>query len=73
MIQIMGTHTRSESAAQSTKGRSDDGTRERLAQRCAADPRLRWVDNPGRIVSTGLNACLREARGSVIARLEWSF
>lgn len=51
-------------------GRSDDGTRERLQQRCAADPRLRWVDNPGRIVSTGLNACLRQARGSVIARLD---
>ncbi|MFY3385301.1 glycosyltransferase family 2 protein [Paracidovorax sp. MALMAid1276] len=51
-------------------GCSDDGTRERLQQRCAADPRLRWVDNPGRIVSTGLNACLREARGSVIARLD---
>ena len=51
-------------------GRSDDGTRERLQQRCAADARLRWVDNPGRIVSTGLNACLREARGSVIARLD---
>lgn len=51
-------------------GRSDDGTRERLQARCAADPRLRWADNPGRIVSTGLNACLREARGSVIARLD---
>jgi succinoglycan biosynthesis protein ExoA len=51
-------------------GRSDDGTRERLQQLCASDPRLRWVDNPGRIVSTGLNACLREARGSVIARLD---
>ena len=51
-------------------GRSDDGTRERLQARCAADPRLRWADNPGRIVSTGLNACLREARGSVIAWLD---
>ena len=51
-------------------GCSDDGTRERLQQRCAADPRLRWVDNPGRIVSTGLNACLRLARGCVVARLD---
>lgn len=51
-------------------GRSDDGTRERLQQRCAADLRLRWVDNPGRIVSTGLNACLHQARGSVIARMD---
>ena len=51
-------------------GCSDDGTRERLQQRCADDPRLRWVDNPGRIVSTGLNACLRLARGCVVARLD---
>ncbi len=49
-------------------GRSDDGTRERLAQRCAADARLRWLDNPGRIVSTGLNACIAQARGEVLLR-----
>lgn len=51
-------------------GRSDDGTRQRLAERAAQDARLRWIDNPGRIVSTGLNAALAEAGGSVIARFD---
>ena len=51
-------------------GRSDDGTRKRLAARCAADPRFVLVDNPSRIVSAGLNRCLERARGQVIARLD---
>ena len=51
-------------------GDSDDGTRERLAQRAAADERIVQVDNPRRIVSTGLNACLGRARGEVVARLD---
>ncbi len=51
-------------------GESDDGTRERLAQRCAGDARLVLVDNPGRIVPTGLNACIARARGQVIARMD---
>ena len=51
-------------------GESDDGTRQRLMDRCAGDARLVLVDNPGRIVSTGLNACIARARGEVIARLD---
>jgi glycosyltransferase involved in cell wall biosynthesis len=51
-------------------GLSDDGTRELLQERCARDGRLVLVDNPGRIVSTGLNACIARARGEVIARLD---
>lgn len=51
-------------------GESDDGTRERLVQRCAADTRLQWISNPGRIVSTGLNACIAHARGAIIVRLD---
>lgn len=51
-------------------GGSDDGTRELLAQRCRADARLRMVDNPGRIVSSGLNRCLEQARGAVIVRMD---
>ncbi|MGV3681242.1 MAG: glycosyltransferase family 2 protein [Acidovorax sp.] len=51
-------------------GCSDDGTRELLVARSTADPRLQWVDNPGRIVSTGLNACIARARGEVIVRLD---
>ena len=52
-------------------GSSDDGTRELLARWCADhDTRFRWLDNPGRIVSTGLNLCIAAARGAVIARLD---
>lgn len=51
-------------------GCSDDGTRELLLARSAADARLQWVDNPGRIVSTGLNACIARARGEVVVRLD---
>jgi succinoglycan biosynthesis protein ExoA len=51
-------------------GRSDDGTRQRLDARAAGDARLVVVDNPGRIVSTGLNACLRRARGAVVVRMD---
>ncbi|MCE1191856.1 MAG: glycosyltransferase family 2 protein [Acidovorax sp.] len=51
-------------------GESDDGTREHLLQRCAHDARLVLVDNPGRIVSTGLNACIARAQGQVIARMD---
>lgn len=51
-------------------GASDDGTRARLAERAAADARLRLLDNPRRIVSSGLNACLAQARGQVIVRMD---
>jgi glycosyltransferase involved in cell wall biosynthesis len=51
-------------------GRSTDGTREWLAQRADQDPRLAWIDNPGLIVSTGLNRCLAQARGEVIVRMD---
>lgn len=51
-------------------GDSDDGTRQRLEARCATDRRLHIIDNPRRIVSTGLNLCLAHATGEVIARLD---
>lgn len=51
-------------------GQSDDGTVERLAALAAADPRLHVIDNPGRIVSTGLNRALTLARGEVIVRMD---
>src|SRR5919205_671518 len=44
-------------------GMSDDGTRDILKWLADEDPRMRVVDNPGRIVSTGLNAAIRAARG----------
>lgn len=51
-------------------GESDDGTRALLDGWCAKDVRFQRVDNPGRIVSTGLNRCIAQARGEVIARLD---
>ncbi|MDP4302581.1 glycosyltransferase family 2 protein [Leptothrix discophora] len=51
-------------------GRSDDGTRELLVDWCGRDARFQVVDNPGRIVSTGLNRCLARARGDVIVRMD---
>ncbi len=51
-------------------GASDDGTRERLQALAAADPRITWIDNPGRIVSCGLNRALAAAQGEVIVRMD---
>lgn len=51
-------------------GASDDGTADRLAGRAAAEPRLVVIENPGRIVSSGLNRALAVARGEVIIRLD---
>jgi glycosyltransferase involved in cell wall biosynthesis len=51
-------------------GMSDDGTREKLERFCEKNPRIRLIDNPSRIVSTGLNAAIRVARGDVILRMD---
>ncbi len=51
-------------------GASDDGTREALAALAAAEPRLTVVDNPQRIVASGLNRALAIARGDVIVRMD---
>lgn len=51
-------------------GQSEDNTRQQLAALCAADPRFVMVDNPQRIVSTGLNRCIERARGDVIVRMD---
>lgn len=51
-------------------GMSDDGTREIIQQVTCRDSRVRMVDNRGAIVSTGLNAAIREARGSIIIRMD---
>jgi glycosyltransferase involved in cell wall biosynthesis len=51
-------------------GLSEDGTRQILERLAAAEPRLRVIDNPQRIVSTGLNAAIHQARGEVIVRLD---
>ena len=53
-------------------GRSTDATRERVIElgRGAPHVRVAVVDNPGRIVPTGMNACLAVARGDVIVRID---
>jgi GT2 family glycosyltransferase len=49
---------------------SDDGTREILKRLGAENSRLRIVDNPGRIVSTGLNQAIKTATGTIIVRID---
>lgn len=51
-------------------GESDDGTRAALMAWQAREPRLVVIDNPRRIVSTGLNAALAVARGHVVVRMD---
>jgi succinoglycan biosynthesis protein ExoA len=51
-------------------GMSSDGTREILEQYARSDQRIRVIDNPGRIVSTGLNAAIRASRGVILVRMD---
>ncbi len=51
-------------------GSSDDGTRERIESWRCRRPNFRVIDNPRKIVSAGLNAAIREARGDVIIRMD---
>jgi len=51
-------------------GRSDDGTRPLLDAWQAREPRLKVVDNPQRIVSTGLNRAVALAGGEIVVRMD---
>ncbi len=51
-------------------GLSDDGTREILRQYIEHAPNVRMIDNPGRIVSTGLNAAIGVSTGDFIIRMD---
>jgi succinoglycan biosynthesis protein ExoA len=51
-------------------GMSDDGTRDILERLAREAPRLHVVDNPGRIVATGLNTAIRVAQGLIIIRMD---
>ena len=51
-------------------GYSDDGTREILDRIAAIDPRIIRIDNPRRIVSSGLNQALDASHGEVIVRMD---
>jgi succinoglycan biosynthesis protein ExoA len=51
-------------------GLSTDGTRAILAGLQDGQPRLIVLDNPGRIVPTGLNLAVARSRGEVIVRID---
>lgn len=51
-------------------GISDDGTRERVEAAAARDARVRLIDNPRRIVPTGMNLATARARGAVLIRVD---
>jgi succinoglycan biosynthesis protein ExoA len=51
-------------------GMSLDATREILGRLASADPRISLVDNPARSRASGLNECIRRARGDVVARID---
>jgi glycosyltransferase involved in cell wall biosynthesis len=51
-------------------GCSTDGTRAILDDFSASHPWCRIIDNPGAIVSTGLNQAIRLARGEYIVRMD---
>lgn len=51
-------------------GGSEDRTREILLELAREDPRIRVLDNPRRRTASGLNVCLREARGEYVARMD---
>ena len=51
-------------------GMSDDGTRQILELYRRIVLPLHVIDNPGKIVSAGLNAAIRAARGEIIIRMD---
>ena len=51
-------------------GMSNDGTREIVAEIAQAHAKVTLLDNPQKIVATGLNAALRQAKGEVIIRVD---
>jgi glycosyltransferase involved in cell wall biosynthesis len=51
-------------------GRSTDRTAPIVASLAADEPRIRLIDNPEGIVATGLNRAMREAKGSIIVRVD---
>jgi glycosyltransferase involved in cell wall biosynthesis len=51
-------------------GMSDDGTRERLERYCQLYPQVQVLNNPHKIVSTGLNLAIGQARGEIIVRMD---
>jgi glycosyltransferase involved in cell wall biosynthesis len=51
-------------------GASTDATNEIVAELAAADPRVRWVDNPANDVPIGLNLAIAATRHPVVIRVD---
>lgn len=51
-------------------GMSTDGTRRKLAELAEGYAHLQVIDNPGRIVATGLNMLTARARGEILIRVD---
>jgi succinoglycan biosynthesis protein ExoA len=51
-------------------GMSDDGTGKILRQLEKEDPRVRVIENPGLITTSGLNAAILTAHGKIIVRMD---
>lgn len=51
-------------------GLSTDGTRRIIESFQTRHPELKLIDNPGKIVPTGLNLAIAQARGEVIVRVD---
>ncbi len=51
-------------------GCSDDGTLEWLRDAARRHPWLRVVENPARVIPSGLNLAIAQARGEVVARMD---
>lgn len=51
-------------------GRSSDSTRDVVLRLVSKDPRVRLLDNPEKLISSGLNIGLENATGSYVARLD---
>ncbi len=51
-------------------GGSSDRTREILDEYARTHPQVRWIDNPRRIQSAGMNEIIRQSKGEVIVRLD---
>lgn len=51
-------------------GLSTDGTRETVRNLQASNPRLHLLDNPRKIVPTGMNIAIRRATGEILVRVD---
>jgi len=51
-------------------GMSSDGTRTIIQNLQKKEPRLRLIDNPAKIVSSGMNAAIKAAQGQIIVRID---